>query len=144
MSDTIQIVIDNNPSGQMTRVLYKGIFEANVARTGDGTVDVISVFARDGDDKVIGGIIGSAYWGWINITSVWVDPAHRRQGLASRMLRTIEAEAVERGYHHAYLDTFTFQTPDLYLRAGYEIIGTLDQFPPGFARHFMRKTLIRS
>lgn len=90
---------------------------------------------------IIGGVVGEAYWGWINFTTVWVHPDHRRKGIASRMLQQAEAEAARLGYTQAYLDTFTFQSPDLYLRAGYEVFGQLDDFPSGANRLFMRKTL---
>jgi len=57
------------------------------------------------------------------------------------MLKNAEAEAARLGYAQAFLDTFTFQSPELYLRAGYEVFGRLDHFPAGAQRLFMRKTL---
>jgi len=102
----------------------------------------VCVTARDADATVIGGVVGEAYWGWVNFTTVWVHPDHRRQGIASRMLKLAEAEAARLGYTQAYLDTFSFQSPDLYLRAGYEVFGQLDHFPAGAQRLFMRKTLL--
>ena len=58
------------------------------------------------------------------------------------MLVAAEAEAVRMGYTEAYLDTFSFQSPNLYLRAGYEVFGRLEGFPAGSTRLFMRKTLV--
>jgi GNAT superfamily N-acetyltransferase len=90
---------------------------------------LVFVAARDSNSKVIGGVVGEAYWGWVNFTTVWVHPEHRRRGLASRMLKVAEAEAARMGYTQAYLDTFSFQSPDLYLQSGYEIFGRLENFP---------------
>jgi hypothetical protein len=60
------------------------------------------------------------------------------------MLAQAETEAARLGYTQAYLDTFSFQSPELYLRAGYEVFGQLDNFPAGGKRLFMRKTLTNS
>lgn len=79
--------------------------------------------------------------GWVNFTTVWVHPEHRRKGLASRMLKVAESEAARKGYTQAYLDTFSFQSPDFYLRLGYEVFGKLDNFPAGSTRVFMRKII---
>ena len=46
------------------------------------------------------------------------------------------------GYTQAYLDTFSFQCPELYLRSGYEVFGQLEDFPEGNRRLFMRKALM--
>ncbi|MBB5016986.1 GNAT superfamily N-acetyltransferase [Chitinivorax tropicus] len=142
MLNDIRLAVESSPNAAMTRTLYKGVYDDNVARTGDGAIDTLYVFAKDSNNQVIGGIVGSAYWGWVNISSVWVSPVYRRQGLASRMLAMIEQEAISKGCKHAYLDTFTFQSPALYEKSGYQIIGTLPDFPPGHARHFMSKDLI--
>jgi hypothetical protein len=51
-----------------------------------------------------------------------------------------EARAVERGYHSAWLDTFSFQARGFYERLGYQQFGSL-VYPPFHKRHFMKKLL---
>jgi ribosomal protein S18 acetylase RimI-like enzyme len=65
----------------------------------------------------------------------------RRQGIGAQLLSHAEAEGVAKGCQGAYLDTFTFQSVALYTRSGYEIFGTLEHFPNGHSRHFLRKRL---
>ncbi len=89
----------------------------------------------------VGGVYGEVYWGWLNILVLWVAPALRRHGVGTQLLAHVETEAVAKSCRGIYLDTFTFQNPQLYLRAGYEVFGTLDQFPNGHSRHFLRKQL---
>lgn len=137
----ISIAVEQNPDRQAKVAIQTGLFEANVESTGDGHFEAISVVARDSNSNVIGGVVGEAYWGWVNFTSVWVHAEHRRKGLASQMLKAAEAEAARMGYTQAYLDTFSFQSPELYLRAGYEVFGQLDNFPAGAKRLFLRKTI---
>ena len=40
---------------------------------------------------------------WLGIASVWTDPAHRRQGLATAMMRALGHWAARRGGRYAYL-----------------------------------------
>jgi ribosomal protein S18 acetylase RimI-like enzyme len=137
----ILITIEPNSDKEARNTIQQGLFDANVKSTGDGHFDPICVTARDSKSTVIGGVVGEAYWGWVNFTTVWVHPEHRRQGIASEMLQQAEAEAARLGYTQAYLDTFSFQSPDLYLRLGYEVFGQLDNFPADSKRVFMRKAL---
>jgi hypothetical protein len=52
-----------------------------------------------------------------------------------------ESEAVARGCHGAWLDTFEFQARPFYERLGYVCFGELEDYPVGSARYFMRKLL---
>jgi GNAT superfamily N-acetyltransferase len=140
---SISVAIERSPDQETRNTIQKGLFDANVMATGDGHFDAVCVTACDAKSAVIGGVLGEAYWGWVNFTTVWVHPDHRRKGIASKMLAQAEVEAIRLGYTRAYLDTFSFQCPDLYLRAGYEVFGQLDHFPAGGKRLFMRKELQR-
>ncbi|MBK9624723.1 MAG: GNAT family N-acetyltransferase [Rhodocyclaceae bacterium] len=139
--NSISIAVEHSPDQETKSAVQAGLFEANVQSTGDGNFDLVFVAARDSNSKIIGGVVGEAYWGWVNFTTVWVHPEHRRKGLASRMLKVAESEAARKGYTQAYLDTFSFQSPDFYLRLGYEVFGKLDNFPAGSTRVFMRKII---
>ncbi len=46
-----------------------------------------------------------------------------------------------RGCHSAYLDTHTWQARPFYEKRGYEVFATLDDFPPGHKKFFLRKKL---
>jgi len=72
---------------------------------------------------------------------LWVAEGFRRRGLGKRLLRMGETEAVKRGCRQAYLDTFSYQARPFYERSGFEVFGTLHDFPEGHERYFMRKTL---
>ena len=137
----LSITVEHEPMTDVTRALFDGLSRANVERTGDGHIERLCVTARDSSKTLAGGIYGEIYWGWLNILALWVNPDSRRRGLGSQLLSRAEAEAVAKGCHGVYLDTFTFQNVALYTRAGYEIFGTLEQFPGGHSRHFLSKRL---
>ena len=72
---------------------------------------------------------------------LWVKDELRGQGYGHQLLAKLEAEAMQRGAKHAYLDTYSFQVPDFYKDHGYEVFGELADFPPGHQRYFFRKKL---
>ena len=141
ISDTLNIAVEVEPGADVTRTIFDGLFKSNTERTGDGKVTRLCVTARDSGSTLVGGIYGEMYWGWLNILAVWVTPQMRRQGIGTQLLSRAEAEGSAKGCQGAYLDTFTFQSVALYTRAGYEIFGTLEHFPKGHSRHFLRKHL---
>jgi len=48
---------------------------------------------------------------------------------------------IGRGAKKAYLDTFSFQSPDFYKQHGYQVFGELQDFPPGNQRYFFTRRL---
>ncbi len=137
----VHIATEPSGSTEVSRFLFNELFQSNVERTNDGRIESLCVTARNAANDVVGGVYGEVYWGWLNILVLWVAPALRRHGVGTQLLAHVETEAVAKSCRGIYLDTFTFQNPQLYLRAGYEVFGTLDQFPNGHSRHFLRKQL---
>ena len=112
--------------------------EAHVSGAGDST---FAVFLRDTDGVVRGGLLAKAGRGWLHINTIWVDERVRGQGYGTQLMAAAEAEGLRRGCHSAYLDTFSFQARPFYERCGYKVFGTLEDFPAGYQRFFMRKAL---
>jgi GNAT superfamily N-acetyltransferase len=139
--DTLSIAVEVEPGPDVTRAIFDGLIASNTERTGDGEITRLCITARNSGGALVGGIYGEMYWGWLNILALWVAPQMRRQGIGARLLSHAEAEGLAKGCHGAYLDTFTFQSVALYTRAGYEVFGTLEHFPKGHSRHFLRKHL---
>jgi ribosomal protein S18 acetylase RimI-like enzyme len=101
----------------------------------------LTILVRDGDGRVVGGLVGTTVWGWLQVTQLWVADAIRGEGYGVALMRSAEAEAVRRDCHHALLDTFDFQARGFYERLGYEVFGEARDFPRGHTRFFMRKAL---
>jgi ribosomal protein S18 acetylase RimI-like enzyme len=101
----------------------------------------LAILLRDTTGVIRGGLLGETGWEWLHIEFLWVDDALQRRGFGRAMLAQAEAEAVRRGCRGVYLDTHDFQAPAFYLEHGYEVFGVLDDYPRGFRRHFLRKSL---
>lgn len=74
---------------------------------------------------------------------IWASSAHRRQGLASRVLVELEAEALRRGYEQLYLTTGPRQpeAKSLYLRTGWTPLFDTSLSPEEVVIHGFAKTL---
>jgi ribosomal protein S18 acetylase RimI-like enzyme len=141
MSNVLSIAVEVEPTTELKRTIFDGLFHSNVERTGDGKIERLCVVARDPAGALMGGIYGEIYWGWLHVLALWVAPPSRRQRLGTKLLSRAEGEAFARGCRGAYLDTFSFQSVGLYTRAGYEIFGSLERYPAEHSRYFLRKAL---
>ncbi len=70
--------------------------------------------ARDGDDKLIGGVSGRTIYKHILINVVWVDKEARGTGVGRSLMELAEAEAKKQGCVAAQVDTLSFQAPVFY------------------------------
>ncbi len=139
--DGLTISVETAPDRRDVEALSRGLTEHALPTTGTPGFQPLSVFARDRDGVMVGGMHGHVNWTWLHIGTVWVADAHRHRGLGSELLATLEGAAVERGCLHAHLDTFSYQARPFYERHGYRLFATLDDYPPGHQRFYLRKTL---
>jgi len=121
--------------------LYRELVRYNRSRLRRSDHSTLTVSLRDDKHKLIGGLVGEAYWEWLYVGTLWVGENWRGQGYGAKLLAAAEAEARARGCRHAYLDTFSFQNLKFYQNRGYVIFGELENFPPGQIRYFLRKEL---
>jgi GNAT superfamily N-acetyltransferase len=96
---------------------------------------------RSSDGAVQGGIIARAFWGWLYIVAIAIEPAWRKQGYGRQLLAAAEAWGIEAACHDAWLMTMSFQARGFYEREGYSVFAGLADFPADQSRLFMRKSL---
>lgn len=99
----------------------------------------LGVFLRE-EGRIVAGLAGETYAGWLFIRYFWIAERFRRQGLGRHLIAAAEQRARERGCHSAYVDTFSFQAPGFYARQGYVEFGRLP-YPPRGERIWLRKRL---
>ena len=84
-------------------------------------------------------------WGsWLYVRDLWVAAPARGCGNGTRLLLAAEEYAIERGCFAATLETASFQARPFYEKCGYQVFATLEDWPPGHAKFFLRKQLTSS
>ncbi len=101
----------------------------------------LALFARDPDDRIIAGLTGGTYWGYLYVGRLWTEQRFRQVGLGSQLLEQAEQEARQRGCHSVHLMTGDFNALPFYLKRGYVVFGELPDMPPGHTQYFMFKKL---
>lgn len=138
---SLRIELTSDPSPETTELILQRLIEFNRHYTGASDFEKLSVFLRDPEDQIMGGLVGSTYYQWLQIDLLWIHESCRGEHYGSTLLTTAEQEAIKRGCHSAYLDTFSFQAPQFYQKHGYAIYGELPDFPTGQTRFFLKKAL---
>ena len=139
--DDLVLSVEAAPDARDVQALGDGLTEHALPTTGVPGFLPLAVFARDPAGRLAGGVHGQVNWTWLHIALFWVSAARRHEGLGSRLLAAIEAAAIARGCTQAHLDTFSYQARPFYERHGYRLFATLEDYPPGQQRFFMRKRL---
>jgi GNAT superfamily N-acetyltransferase len=135
----IEIAVEPQPDE--VEFVIRQIVSFNSSRAGEGNYSHLTIFLRDSDNQIVGGLIGTTYWQWLYVEVLWVHESLRGEGYGDALLATAEQEAVKRGCQYAYLDTFSFQAPKFYRKRGYVVFGELPNFPQGYSRFFLKKEL---
>ncbi|MBK6295606.1 MAG: GNAT family N-acetyltransferase [Rhodoferax sp.] len=121
----------------------KGLGEFNEAAAPFHEVLAISCFARDPSGQVVGGAVGRRWGDCCELQQLWVEPAHRRLGIGSTLIRAFEAQASRHGCTSFYLETFSFQAPSLYIGLGYKVEYERKVYPHGIVKYHMGKQVGR-
>lgn len=135
-----RVTVEREPRHEEVAVVLAGLRAFNVERIGDMGFEPVTVFLRDGDDRVVGGLLGEIRWRWLYVSKLWVREAHRG-GAGSRLMAAAEQHAAAHGCIGVFLDTFEFQARPFYERLGYELFGTLEGYPPGYRQYYLAKRL---
>jgi GNAT superfamily N-acetyltransferase len=112
----------------------------NEGQAGPGNYRPLVLALRDASGAVIGGLWASTGYGWLYTQMLMVPESLRGQGVGNRLMKEAEAEAGSRGCRNAWVDT-QFGARPFYEALGYVVFGELPDYPPGFSRTFLRKSL---
>jgi len=113
----------------------------NQSKTGRSDIQPLIIALDDPEGQVIGGLWGRTAFDWLFVELLFVPDSLRGRGVGTDLMKRAETEALARGCHSAWLDTFEFQARGFYERLGYTCFGELSDYPAGAKRYFMKKAL---
>lgn len=129
------------PADHEIQYIRDALARFNEKNVGEDGHTPLSIVTYDDNGKIIGGIVGGTYWGWMYVDILWVHEHHRGRGIGSSLLQRAEEEAIRRGCHHVHLDTMSWQAPVFYRKRGYEVVGILPDIPNGNQKYLLMKAL---
>lgn len=134
--------LEENASPEEKEIIFQGLQAYNIQYFGYDDGKPLTIFLRDENGVIAGGLVGHTYWDFLAIELFWLGEAVRGQGYGEKMLHMAEQEAIQRGCTTAHLDTFEFQAPHFYEKYGYEQWGELAGYTGRFKRLYYKKQLI--
>ena len=134
-----KLEFDENPSPQDVRFVIGNLIAFNDTRAEHEHYRSLTIFLRDIEGEIVGGLLGCTNWRWLFISHLWISENLRGGGYGQKLIAAAEHEAVKRGCKHAHVDTFSFQAPGFYEKLGYRVFGTLEDYPEGHSRIFLQK-----
>jgi len=137
--DILDIKVIDAEDEKIVKEILAGLRQYDYSRVEkDMTPLIISVTEKG---KLKAGAQCLVLWDWIHVKLLWVDETYRKTGIGTRIMETIENEAVKRNCFGVHLDTYEFQAPDFYQKLGYVIFGIIEDHPKGMKRYYLSKRL---
>ena len=139
--ETVRIEFEPFIDERARQVIVNGVDNYNITATSLPDYFSINFVLRGERGDLLGGVLGQLWGGWLQVTYLWVAEKARGVGYGTRLMENAEAYARCRGAVGATLETHSFQARPFYERLGYEVFSTLDGYPLGHAKLFLRKAL---
>ncbi len=142
----MEIELTTSPSAEDAKTISQGLVNFNHEMIPDlepmEAAITFSVFARDDDRTVTGGLRATCFWNTLHIELVWILKEARGKGIGRLLVEEAERFAIEHGFELALLESTTWQATPFYKKLGYELIATIPDYPKGHACHFLTKRLV--
>ena len=143
MNDSTRLTIDCDlaPSTADIAVVRAGLMAFNDSKAGPVHRQLISVYLRDAQNIIRGGLVGLLAFRWLSVDLLWIDESLRGQGYGSAILDHAELVARDAGCVAVKLDTFEFQAKPFYEKRGYVVFGVLEGYHADTRTYYLHKML---
>ncbi len=101
----------------------------------------INLYLKDADGAPRGGVIGTVAYGALFVHLTWIDEDCRGAGAGSELYDRLEEDARGMNCTKAVVSTSTLHDHEFYRSRGYEVLGTLQDVPPGEESYWLVKAL---
>lgn len=100
----------------------------------------VSFVMRDGY-TVIGAIVAQIFWQQLHIKYLAVNKEFRKQGIAKKLMNKMLEYGRNQGCSFVYVETLSFQAPDMYKKMGFKEDFKRDGFANNTSFHYLSMPL---
>ncbi|MDA0117788.1 GNAT family N-acetyltransferase [Vibrio sp. T11.5] len=139
----MHIIFMLNPPKNIKDVIYNGLKSFNLKHFPDEEIVSLACIAENQQGDFVGGLTGEIFTNTLFVEFLWVDEANRSAGTGSSLMARVEQEAKAYGVTDIYLDTYSFQAAEFYLKLGFKEVGRYQGFPTaGVDKIFLQKKIV--
>lgn len=131
--------LTDNSDEAIKREITQPLVEYNTKHAGKSNFRVLAIPIEDKGKKIIGGLYGKTSFQWLFIELLYVPESMRGTGIGKKLIQMAEREAIARGCHSVWVDTYEFQAKGFYEKLQYQEFGRLPNYPNDFTRYFFKK-----
>ncbi|EGU33746.1 GCN5-related N-acetyltransferase [Vibrio ichthyoenteri ATCC 700023] len=136
----IEFIVD--PEESVKKRILAGLRAFNRLSLPEQASQNVACVVHDDNDEFCGGLFGEVYTNTLFIEYFWLDENKRKSGVGRRVFTTTEQQVREMGVTDIYLDTYSFQARDFYVKLGFEEVGRYSGFPTiGVDKIFLQKRI---
>ncbi|AWC27814.1 GNAT family N-acetyltransferase [Bacillus cytotoxicus] len=139
------VVIDTEWNREDPSYIRKRLGEYNIKHLSEKDMNFIGedfcFKIKDEEGNILGGISGNTKMQSLVIQFLWIDESLQGKGFGKKLIKKAEKFAVEKKCRIIKVDTFSFQAPDFYKNLGFEVYGTVEDFPEGHNHYLLFKKL---
>ena len=141
MNKDINFRITADGNEQDINDIFEMLKEYNLSNREESKNVPLGIFYEDAQGKKLAGLTGETFGNWLCIHYLFVEEHMRKEGVGSKLLLAAEEEARNRGCKYAFVDTFSFQAPEFYIKHGYKEVFALNDYPYTGKRFYYTKEL---
>lgn len=132
----------NSPAKADIGFIYDKLHDFNTEYFGTLQQSEFCIFATGANGEYIAGLCGKIIFTIINIDYLWVSDSHRFNGLGKALIQEAEIEARNKGIKKLFVETYTFQAVEFYLKLGFNEVGRYTDYPKaGIDKVMLQKSL---
>ena len=101
----------------------------------------LDILIKDAAGEIVGGLIASTYWGWLEVNVLWISEGLRRLGYGRTLLAAGRDGGPDAWLFACDADDLQLPGAGFYEKEGYRVVGEMAGYPPGATYYWMRKNL---
>ena len=123
------------------KVLFDGISAEAFQAKGLHPICPFSIFIKDQNQNVCGGISGTSFYGSLYVDSLWIDKMLRYQGWGTKLMWEAEKIGREQGARFVTVNTMDWEALPFYEKLGYSIEFIREGYDKDSKMFMLRKRL---